>query len=205
MIEPLIRIRSHAAALRDANIDTDIIFPARFLLRIDREGMEDCLFRDRRFDSEGRENPEFPLNREPFRAAQVLVVGPGFGCGSSREQAVWALVDYGIRAVIGTDFGDIFAGNAAKNGLLLVRLGTEQRDALSARAEEGAIFEIDVPDRRLAVAGEDICRLDIGDDQAQALTNGWDEMDMILNREMDHVARFEDQHRRRQPWLFQEN
>jgi 3-isopropylmalate/(R)-2-methylmalate dehydratase small subunit len=202
MIEPLVRVQSRAAVLPDANIDTDIIFPARFLLLIDRDGLKDCLFADRRFDAEGKENPGFPLNHDSVRDARILVTGPGFGCGSSREQAVWALVDYGIRVVIGTDFGDIFAGNANKNGLLLVRLDEEAHRDLAAKAEAGAMIEVDLPTRRVLIEGTEVCRFELKDSALEAFVNGWDETDIVLNTELPHVVAFEEGHRQRQPWLF---
>lgn len=204
MSAPLIRLSSPAIFLPDPNVDTDIIFPARFLLKIDREGMDECLFHDRRVTPEGVTRAEHPFNRPELRGAQVLIAGPGFGGGSSREQAVWALVDWGIRLVIAPDFGDIFAGNAAKNGLLVLRLPQETCEALGAQAEAGALFELDVPGRRFSVAGEEVCRIDLDDAAARAFMEGWDEIDVILNQEMDHVRDFEQEHRARQPWLFEE-
>lgn len=202
MSAPLIRLSSPAIFLPDPNVDTDIIFPARFLLKIDREGMEECLFHDRRIDANGVERPEHPFNRSELRHAQVLIAGPGFGGGSSREHAVWALVDWGIRLVIAPDFGDIFAGNAAKNGLLVLRLPQETCEALGVKAEAGALFELDLPERRLSVAGEEVCRIDLDDAVARALMEGWDEIDVILNDDMGRIRAFERGHRDRQPWLF---
>lgn len=202
MIEPLVRVQSRAAVLPDANIDTDIIFPARFLLLIDRDGLKECLFADRRFDADGKENPDFPLNQDGLRDARILLTGPGFGCGSSREQAVWALVDNDIRIVIGTDFGDIFAGNATKNGLLLVRLDEQTHRDLVAKAEAGAVIAVDLPSRRVSSDGEAICDFELSDSALEAYVNGWDETDIVLNTELPHVVAFEEIHRRRQPWLF---
>ncbi|MCD2182835.1 3-isopropylmalate dehydratase small subunit [Rhizobium sp. GN54] len=202
MSEPLVRIASQAISLPDPNVDTDIIFPARFLLKIDRDGMADCLFHDRRFDADGVLQEAFPFNRPDRQTAQFLVAGPGFGCGSSREQAVWALTDWGIRVVIAPDFGDIFSGNAAKNGLLLIRMDAGRTAALAAKAERGAIFSVDVPARRFTVDNEEVCRLDLSDAMAEAFIEGWEEIDVILNREREHIASFEAGHRSRQPWLF---
>jgi 3-isopropylmalate/(R)-2-methylmalate dehydratase small subunit len=204
MSEPLVHVASQAISLPDPNVDTDIIFPARFLLKIDRDGMADCLFHDRRLDADGVEQKDFPFNRADRQAAKFLVAGPGFGCGSSREQAVWALTDWGIRVVIAPDFGDIFSGNAAKNGLLLIRLDMGRVAELAARAERGAIFSVDIPRRSFTVDNEEICRLDLNDEMAEAFIEGWEEIDVILNREREHVAAFEAVHRSRQPWLFAE-
>lgn len=202
MSDPLIRVSSRAISMPDTNVDTDIIFPARFLLKIDREGMAECLFRDRRVDPKGCGIPGHPFNRPELRDARVLVAGAGFGCGSSREQAVWALVDWGIRVVIAPDFGDIFAGNAAKNGLLCIKLAPEICASLDASANAGRIFEVDIPARSLSVDGEKIASLELGETAARAFIEGWDEIDVILNQEMDEIRRFESAHRTRQPWLF---
>lgn len=202
MNEPLVHVHSRAISLPDANIDTDIIFPARYLLKIDRVDMDKCLFHDRRFHPDGTVIPDFPLNREGFRDAKVIIAGPGFGCGSSREQAVWALVDYGIRVIIGTDFGDIFAGNAPKNGMLLIRTDRATLATLTEYAQAGGLFDIDLQRRRLEVDGGDVLRFELSDSALQAYANGWDEMDVILNTEIEHISKFELAHQRCQPWLF---
>jgi len=202
MITPLVTLSSRAAHFPDASIDTDIIYPARFLLRLEREGLGDCAFRDRRFDADGAERPEFPLHRDGWRGAQVIVAGPGFGCGSSREHAVWALVDYGIRLVIAPDFGDIFAGNALKNGLLVLRLPGEVCARLGAAAEAGAVFDLDMRAQTLVVDGQQVCGLGLSPDVQQAFLNGWDETDIILNRDREAIRAFEAAHRQRQPWVF---
>lgn len=202
MSTPLVRLQSPAIVLADTNIDTDIIFPARYLLKIDRDGMDDCLFHDRRFAADGTLQTDFPFNRPELRDAQFLVAGSGFGCGSSREQAVWALVDWGIRVVIAPDFGDIFSGNAAKNGLLLIRLPEAQTAELAEKARTGARFEVDLPGRRFLVDGVEACRIDLPNAVAEAFINGWEEIDTILNRAKDEIAAFEGRHRQQQPWLF---
>lgn len=203
MSEPLIQLSSRAVHFPETNIDTDIIFPARFLLRTDREGLGECAFRDRRFNEDGTERPDFPLNRDGWRDAKVIVGGPGFGCGSSREHAVWALTDFGIRLVIAPDFGDIFAGNALKNGLMVLRLPAAQCNELGAKAEAGAIFDLDVRAQMLSVDGAPVCDLQLSDDVQQAFLNGWDETDVILNRDLPAIRDFEARHRDSQPWLFE--
>eukprot|EP01037_Dinobryon_pediforme_P021885 gene21885-22872_t len=130
--------------VRKLNIDTDAIYPARFLLLMDREGLGDYLFHDWRFDRNGKAKGAFVLDTEPFSKAQILIAGPGFGCGSSREQAVWALTGFGIRCVIAPSFGEIFAGNATKNGLLTITLPVETVQHLSVAAQRGARFRIDL-------------------------------------------------------------
>jgi len=197
-------LRSRAAYLPDENIDTDVIFPARYLLLMDREGLGQYLFRDRRFEADGTPRPGFVLDRPGFEGARVLVAGSGFGCGSSREQAVWALADHGIGCVIAPSFGEIFASNSLKNGLLPVVLPEAQVAALGARAEAGEIFEVDLGDRAIRVGGEQIATTDIPEAQRQALMNGWDETDILLREEGEAIAAFEAAHRAAQPWLFEE-
>lgn len=202
MSAPLTRLQSRAIHLPETNIDTDVIFPARFLLKIDREGMDDCLFRDRRTAMDGTALGH-PFDDPALQDVQVLIAGAGFGCGSSREQAVWALVDWGVRLVIAPDFGDIFAGNAIKNGLLCLQLPKAHCADLGARAEAGAVFALDLSARSLRIGTEQVATLDLGDAAVQAFAEGWDEIDVILNREMPEIRRFEDHHRTRQPWLFE--
>lgn len=186
----------------DPNIDTDIIFPARFLLLIDREDMKPCFFRDRRYRADDTLNPDFPMNQEGLRDVGILIAGPGFGCGSSREQAVWTIVDNGVRVIVGTDFGDIFSGNAEKNGLLLIRVSPEERDALARLAGSGAVFSVDVPEGRLTVEGADPVDFHLSAQTREMLVNGWNEMDLILNTEAEAITAFEDLHRTAHPWLF---
>lgn len=123
-------IIGRAAPLAPANIDTDVIMPKRFLRTITREGLADGVLADLRFDIEGRPNPDFILNRQEFSGAEILVVGDNFGCGSSREHAVWGLKQLGIKAIIGTSFAGIFYDNARKNILVLACIAPEQRDAM---------------------------------------------------------------------------
>lgn len=206
MIAPLEKLTTPVAVLREANIDTDIIFPARFLLITERAGLGQYLFRDRRFDEDGAETPDFPLNRPEWRSAQALVVGEGFGSGSSREQAVWALVDYGIRVIIGTDFGDIFAGNARKNGLVLVRVEPERRDLLAEQAEMGAELVLDVLEMRLEMRVHRsvaiVIPFDLTAAEQEDLLNGWEEIDRMIAEETPAVSEFEEGQKTRRPWLW---
>jgi 3-isopropylmalate/(R)-2-methylmalate dehydratase small subunit len=124
--------------LERENVDTDQIIPKQFLKRIERTGYEDFLFYDWRYQEDGKPNPSFILNAGQYAGATILVTGKNFGCGSSREHAVWALRDYGFRAILGPSFADIFATNSAKNGLLLVMLSSAQIAELMSRAASGA-------------------------------------------------------------------
>ena len=131
-MEPFVRLDGRAAPLGLANIDTDQIIPARFLKTVERKGLGKGLFAPMRFDADGSERPEFVLNQPGYRGANILIAGDNFGCGSSREHAPWALTDYGIRCVIAPSFADIFAGNAANNGVLLISLPEPEIEALHA-------------------------------------------------------------------------
>ena len=142
-----------AAPLPLANVDTDVIMPKRFLITITREGLADGTFADLRFDDAGDFRPDFILNQEPWNAATILVVGDNFGCGSSREHAVWGLNQLGITAVIGTGFAGIFYDNARKNGLVLPIVTEDARDRLLALAHQGIEVVVDI-ENRVIKAGE---------------------------------------------------
>jgi len=154
-MRPFGRLVLPAASLRTPDVDTDQLVPARFLFRPRAQGFADQLFHDLRFDSAGRPRDDFVLNRRRAEATGCLVTGPNFGCGSSRESAVWALSDYGIRCVIGTSFGDIFFNNCQKNGLLPVRLEAQEVDRLHARleAQPDASIEVDLPAQTVSLEG----------------------------------------------------
>jgi 3-isopropylmalate/(R)-2-methylmalate dehydratase small subunit len=202
-MQPLTRIRSRAIYLPEPNIDTDALFPARYLLLMERKGLGEYLFRDRRFRADGSPIPGFALDAPDVRGAQIIIGGPGFGCGSSREQAVWALYEYGIRCVLAPDFGDIFANNCAKNGLLASRLPMSVIETLGAQAQAGATFDIDIEARQIR-AGEFATSLNVSDNIRAALLNGWDDTDIILAEDGARIAAFERAHKQRQPWLFEQ-
>ena len=148
-MEPLKRVRSRTLVIASSNIDTDQIIPARFLTTTTKDGLGRQLFADWRYRADGSPNPDFILNRPEARGAQVLVAGRNFGCGSSREHAPWALLDFGIRAVISTEIADIFRGNSLKNGLLPVTVD----DATSGWLLDnpGAEVDIDLEHTRLTL------------------------------------------------------
>ncbi len=201
-MKPFVRVTGLAAPLRKDNVDTDIIFPARFLLITAREGLGRYAFHDRRFDAAGAELPGFVLNREPWRTAPILVAGANFGSGSSREQAVWVLLGQSIVCVIAPSFGEIFHGNCFRNGVLPIVLPAEQVAALLDLAERAEPFTVDLEAQTIAVAGAAALRFAIPREQRAALLNGWDETAMILNARGDDIARFEARQKAVQPWLF---
>jgi len=173
-----------AAPLPMANVDTDKIIPARFLKTIKRTGLGVHLFDTLRYDAEGAERPEFVLNREPYRHAEILVAHENFGCGSSREHAPWALLDFGIRCVIAPDFADIFNNNSFKNGILPIRLPREVCDALMQDAALGGNARITVDLRRQVVVrpnGEEIA-FAIDPFRRGLLLEGLDDIGQTLQR-----------------------
>jgi 3-isopropylmalate/(R)-2-methylmalate dehydratase small subunit len=185
-----------------ADIDTDEIIPHRFLRKPLSAGYGNFLFHDKRYGAEGREEPAFVLNKQPYRPAQVLVTGPNFGCGSTREGAVYALRDYGIRAVIAPSLADIFVGNCVQNGVLPIALPEDAVRKLCARleAEPGARVTIDLA--RQTVTGPDavIHAFEIEASRKTLLFEGLDEIGLTL-KHADAIARFEADYRERLPWL----
>ena len=169
-------IKGIAAPLPLANVDTDVIMPKRFLITITREGLADGTFADLRFDNEGQKRPEFILNKAPWTRASILIVGDNFGCGSSREHAVWGLRQLGFDACIGTSFAGIFYDNARKNGLALPVVSPEIRDALLQIASDikGAEITINL-DARMILAGELSEPFDMDDATRTSVIRGRDD------------------------------
>ncbi|MFK7830459.1 MAG: 3-isopropylmalate dehydratase small subunit [Congregibacter sp.] len=206
--EPLRQLRSRPWLIERSNIDTDIVFPARFLLRIERSGMGRYAFHDWRTTPEGLENPEFPSAMLTDNSRQILVAGANFGCGSSREQAVWSLADLGLRCVIAPSFGDIFYNNCFKNGVLPISLSNPEKWSTvlnAARAEE--CLEIDLESLTISTGDGNSEPRDFGfevpDFQRDSLLNGWDEIDRMLTQDSDDIRAFENTRRQAMPWLFQ--
>ena len=197
------RVEGIAAPMFEPNIDTDRLIPHRFLRKPLSAGYRNFLFHDERFTQEGGERPDFVLNREPYRRANVLVAGPNFGCGSTREGAVYALDDFGIRAVIAPSFGDIFRANCLQNGLLPVVLPQDVVAALAARIEAnpGITVAIDLASQTATLPDGAVHRFDIAPGAKEQMLRGLDEIGITL----EHAAAieaFEQDYRRRVPWLF---
>ncbi|HEY8507827.1 MAG TPA: 3-isopropylmalate dehydratase small subunit [Steroidobacteraceae bacterium] len=180
-MEPLRIIRSRTAVLPLTNIDTDQIIPARFLRATTREGFGKHLFADWRYDASGAPNPDFVLNRPEAQGCQILVTGRNFGCGSSREHAPWALVDYGIRAVISTEFADIFRNNALKNGLLPVIVDEATSEWLLCNP--GAEIEINVETSSLTLPDSKRVGFPLEPFTRYCLVNGVDELGFLLSKQ----------------------
>jgi 3-isopropylmalate/(R)-2-methylmalate dehydratase small subunit len=191
-----------AAPMPMANIDTDKIIPARFLKTIKRSGLGVHLFDTLRFDNQGNERPEFVLNQEPYRRAQIIIAHENFGCGSSREHAPWALLDFGIRCIIAPDFADIFYNNSFKNGVLPIRLSRAICDALIEDAKLGGNARLTVDLARQVVVrpnGEEI-HFDIDPFRKHLLLNGLDD----IGQTMQHATKidtFEAKRREQHTWL----
>ena len=178
---PLREVRGRTAVLPQANVDTDRIIPARFLTTTVRSGLGQHLFADWRFGAAGEARPECPLHRPEARGATVLVAGENFGCGSSREHAVWALLDFGFRAVISTSFADIFRRNALENGLLAVRVDEETHRSLLASGGEEVVADVAAGELRLANGAT--CPFPLDPFARHCLLHGLDELGYLLAQE----------------------
>lgn len=199
---PFTRVTGTAAAIAEDNVDTDIIFPARFLLLTQKKGLGAHAFHDRRFLADGSEITDFVLNRTPFRDAKFLVCGDNFGSGSSREQAVWAIADFGVRVVVATSFGEIFHSNCMRNGVLPITVGQDQIAALQTAAEQGKAFDADLEAMTLTVDGLAPLPFALPAERRQALLLGWDETDVLLEGYGEAIAQFEANQIGSQPWLY---
>jgi len=191
-----------AAPLKINNIDTDMIIPKQYLKTVKRTGLSAGLFSELRFDDNGRENPEFVLNRQAYRTAQILVAGDNFGCGSSREHAPWALLDFGIRCVISTSFADIFYNNCFKNGILPIKVSPEDLAKLMDDAERGANATLTVDLVAQEVRGPDggSVKFDIDPHRKDCLLNGLDDIGLTMEK-AGKIESFETKAKTERPWL----
>jgi 3-isopropylmalate/(R)-2-methylmalate dehydratase small subunit len=183
-MRPFTRLTGIAAALPIANVDTDMILSAAFLKTVSRTGLGRGLFHALRFDADGRERPGFVLNRPPWREARILITLDNFGCGSSREHAPWALLDFGISCIIAPSFADIFHGNCFKNGMLPIRLPRGDIDRLMAEAErpETAGMTVDLESRTIVHAGGTLS-FDLDAQRRERLLGGVDDIALALRFE----------------------
>jgi 3-isopropylmalate dehydratase len=192
-----------AAPLERANVDTDAIIPKQFLKTIKRTGLGSALFFALRYNEDGSEKPDFILNQEPYRKSKILVVtGPNFGCGSSREHAPWALLDFGIKCVIAPSYADIFFNNTFKNGMLPIAITNKaDLDAIAAEARAGKDIEVDLPNQTINDAsGKKICSFDVEEFRKHCLINGLDDIGLTMQME-DKINAFEKKMTVRTPWL----
>ena len=191
-----------AVPMPDHNIDTDRIIPARFLKTIKRTGLGANLFNDVRYREDGSEDPGFILNRGAYRSSEIVVAGDNFGCGSSREHAPWALKDFGISCVISTSFADIFFNNSAKNGLLLITVTPEERDALLDDAAKGgnARMTVDLENQKIVRPDGEEISFEIDPFRKNCLLEGLDDIGITLQSEAA-ISAFEDRRKQAMPWL----
>lgn len=195
-------LRTVAAPYYHADVDTDELIPHRYLRKPLSAGYGNFLFYDKRYLSDDREDPDFVLNQTPYRGARVLVSGRNFGCGSTREGAVYALLDYGIRAVVAPGFADIFSGNCVQNGVLPVVLSEPEVETLCARltASAGKEVTIDLSKQTLTMPDGTSCHFDMQPSKKVQLLEGLDDIGITL-RHGDDIARFESDYRARLSWL----
>ena len=191
-----------AAPLDILNIDTDMIIPKQFLKTIKRSGLGKNLFDEMRFNLDGSEIDDFVLNQAPYRNAEILVAGDNFGCGSSREHAPWALLDFGVRCVISTSFADIFYNNCFKNGILPIVVSADDRDALmaDARDKENPELMVDLIKQTIQRPNGPTVSFDIDPFRKQCLLEGLDDIGLTLEKAGD-IDQFEARRDQNQPWL----
>lgn len=199
---PFNELQAVAAPLLLDNIDTDKILPARYLKTLTRSGLGKALFAPMRYGPDGREDSAFILNRETYRDAKILVAKENFGCGSSREHAPWALLDFGIRCVVACSFADIFQTNCDKNGILCVQLSPDEIEALLATVSEPpqATLLISLPDQSIRRSNGVLVHFEIDPTRKRKLLEGADEIAASLTFQ-DHITLYEDQRRTKTPWL----
>jgi len=200
-MQPFTKLSGVAAPLPMVNVDTDMIIPKQFLKTLVRTGLGSALFFEPRYNEDGSERPDFVLNKPAYRKASILVAGANFGCGSSREHAPWALLDFGIRCVIAPSFADIFYNNCFKNGILPITLPQAEVDKLMDDAMRGANAVISIDLEKQEVRGPDggCIKFDIDPFRKQCLLNGWDDIGLTLRHEKD-ISAFEAQRKQSEPW-----
>ncbi len=201
-MEPFKKLEGVAAPLNMINVDTDMIIPKQYLKTIQRTGLGKALFDELRYNTDGSEKPDFVLNKPAYRKAQLLVAGDNFGCGSSREHAPWALLDFGIRAVIAPSFADIFYGNCFKNGILPIKLPQAEVDKLMDDAERGAnaVITIDLEAQEIRGPDGGCIKFEVDAFKKECLLNGWDDIGLTMRAE-DKISAFETARQQQAQWL----
>ena len=196
------KLTAVAAPLPMINVDTDAIIPKQFLKTIKRTGLGKHLFHELRFDTDGQEKPDFVLNKPAYRKAEILVAGDNFGCGSSREHAPWALLDFGIKCVISTNFADIFYNNCFQNGILPIKVKPDELDKLMDDANRGANATLTVDLEAQEIRGPDggVVKFEIDPFRKHCLLNGLDNIGLTLEKSKA-IDSYENRKRAEQPWL----
>ena len=194
--------RGVAAPLNMINIDTDKLIPKQFLKTIKRTGLGKHLFNEIRFNADGSENEDFVLNKPAYREASILVAGDNFGCGSSREHAPWALLDYGVKCVISTSFADIFFNNCFKNGILPIVVSKEELDQLMDDADNGAnsVLDIDLENQHIGRPNGEKINFEMDEFRKHCLINGLDDIGLTMQKQ-SNIDDFEKKREAEKPWI----
>ena len=201
-MEKFEKLTAIAAPMPSINIDTDMIIPKQFLKTIKRSGLGVSAFHEMRYNLDGSENPDFVLNHEAYKGVNILVAGDNFGCGSSREHAPWALLDFGIRCVISTSFADIFYNNCFKNGILPVVVTEDELQLLMKDAEKGsnARMVVDLENQQIDTSDGEVISFDVDQHRKHCLINGLDDIGLSMEK-IASIDTFEAQMAQRAPWI----
>ena len=199
-MEKFIKIKGIAAPLDILNIDTDMIIPKQFLKTIKRSGLGKNLFDEMRYTTNGEEIKSFVLNQDPWRNSKIIIAGDNFGCGSSREHAPWALLDFGIRCVISTNFADIFYNNCFKNGILPITLSEDEIKELSDYSKREEEISIDLQDQKI-IFGNKETKFEIDQFKKKCLLEGLDDIALSLEKKKE-IELFEQKLKTNRPWIF---
>ena len=202
-MEKFYKLSGIAAPLDILNIDTDMIIPKQFLKTIKRSGLGKNLFDEMRYSTDGKEINDFVLNKKPWNEAKIIIAGDNFGCGSSREHAPWALLDFGIKCVISTNFADIFYNNCFQNGILPIVVSPDQLDQLMMAATNQIEFSIDLPEQTVK-AGNHSINFEIEEFRKDRLLQGLDDIGITLGYQ-DKISAYEEDKKNKKPWLFKDN
>jgi 3-isopropylmalate/(R)-2-methylmalate dehydratase small subunit len=200
-MQPFNTLTGVAAALRLINVDTDIIIPKQFLKTVKRSGLGVNAFNDIRYNEDGSEKPDFVLNKPEYRNAEILITGENFGCGSSREHAPWAILDFGVKCVIAPSFADIFYNNCFKNGILPIALPQDQIDALMDEAENNpdGLVSIDLENQTITRGNTLSYTFEVDEFRKYCLLNGLDDIGLTLEKRAK-ITQFEQKRASEQPW-----
>ena len=199
-MKKFVNLKSVPACLPIANIDTDMIIPAQFLKTIKRTGLGKHLFFTMRYDESGNINNDFILNKSPFNQSKILIAGKNFGCGSSREHAPWALLDFGITCVISSSYADIFYNNCFKNGILPIKISEDEIKEISEYSNRKEEISINLPEQKIIFGNKEI-NFDIDQFKKKCLLEGLDDIALSLEKS-DKIINFEKKIKSTKPWIF---
>ena len=194
------KLKSIPAYLPIVNIDTDMIIPKQFLKTIKRTGLGKHLFFEMRYDDNGKEIKDFVLNQDPFNKSKILITGKNFGCGSSREHAPWALLDFGITCVISSSYADIFYNNCFKNGILPITISDDEIKEISEYAKRKEEVSINLPDQKITFGNKEI-NFEIDEFKKKCLLEGLDDISLSLEK-LENIISFEEMIKSKKPWIF---